>query len=49
VAAGGVGTGAAFTADYLNTAFRNPDEVLMYLNAPVLASLPRSVRGRLTA
>ncbi|HEY1679798.1 MAG TPA: hypothetical protein VGG04_18930 [Candidatus Sulfotelmatobacter sp.] len=49
VAAGGAGAGAAFTADYLNSAFRNPDDVLLYLNAPVLASLPKSVQGRLTA
>jgi uncharacterized protein involved in exopolysaccharide biosynthesis len=48
-AAGGAGTGAAFAADYLDTAFRNPDEVLMYLNAPVLASLPRESRRRLTS
>ena len=49
VAAGGAGTGAAFTADYLNTAFHNPDDVLMYLNAPVLASLPKASQRRLTA
>jgi uncharacterized protein involved in exopolysaccharide biosynthesis len=49
VAAGGAGTGAAFTADHLNTAFRNPDDVLMYLNAPVLASLPKETRKRLSA
>jgi uncharacterized protein involved in exopolysaccharide biosynthesis len=49
VAAGGAGAGAAFTADHLDAAFRNPDDVLMYLNAPVLASLPKSARGRLTA
>jgi uncharacterized protein involved in exopolysaccharide biosynthesis len=49
VAAGGAGTGAAFTADYLNAAFRNPDDVLMYLNAPVLASLPKASQRRLTA
>lgn len=49
MAAGCAGAGAAFTADYLNTAFRNPDDVLLYLNAPVLASLPKAVRGRLKA
>ena len=49
VAAGVAGTGAAFTADYLDPAFRNPEDVYAYLNAPVLASLPRSPHGRLMA
>jgi uncharacterized protein involved in exopolysaccharide biosynthesis len=49
VAAGVAGTGAAFTADYLDPAFRTPDDVLAYLQAPVLASLPRGVRGRISA
>lgn len=49
VAAGAAGTGAAFTADYLDPAFRNPEDVRAYLNAPVLASLPRPTRGRLMA
>ena len=31
----------AFAADYLNPAFRTPDEVIAYLGSPVLASLPR--------
>jgi uncharacterized protein involved in exopolysaccharide biosynthesis len=48
-AAGVVGTGAAFTADYLDPAFRDPEDVMAYLDAPVLASLPRTVRGRLSA
>jgi uncharacterized protein involved in exopolysaccharide biosynthesis len=39
--AGFAGTGMAFTADYLDPAFRTPDEVIAYLGAPVLASLPR--------
>jgi capsular polysaccharide biosynthesis protein len=34
-------TGLAFAADYLDPAFRTPDEVIAYLGAPVLASLPR--------
>ena len=38
--AGTISTGAAFTADRLNPAFRTPDEVVAYLGAPVLASLP---------
>lgn len=45
-AAGATGTGAAFAADYLDPAFRTPEDVLAYLNSPVLASLPR---GRLSA
>lgn len=44
--AGAAGTGAAFTADYVDPAFRTPDDVLLYLNAPVLASLPRGMRSR---
>jgi len=48
-AAGAAGTGAAFSADYLDPAFRTPEDVLAYLNAPVLASLPRKERGRLPA
>jgi polysaccharide biosynthesis transport protein len=31
----------AFVADYLNPAFRTPDEIAAYLGSPVLASLPR--------
>ena len=49
VAAGGAGAGAAFVADYLNPGFRNPDDVVAYLELPVLASLPSSVQGRLSA
>jgi len=48
-AAGTAGTGAAFAADYLDPAFRNPEDVVAYLNAPVLASLPRTVRPGLSA
>jgi uncharacterized protein involved in exopolysaccharide biosynthesis len=47
--ASAAGAGAAFTADYVDPAFRTPDDALAYLNAPVLASLPRAVRGRLAA
>jgi hypothetical protein len=47
--AGMAGTGAAFTADYVDPAFRTPDDVLAYLNAPVLASLPRGMKGRISA
>ena len=45
-AAGAAGTGAAFAADYLDPAFRTPEDVLAYLNSPVLASLPRTARGK---
>jgi uncharacterized protein involved in exopolysaccharide biosynthesis len=44
-AVGTAGTGAAFAADYMDPAFRTPDDVLVYLDAPVLASLPRSIQG----
>jgi uncharacterized protein involved in exopolysaccharide biosynthesis len=33
-------TGLVFAADYLNTSFRNPDEVTRYLGLPVLGYLP---------
>lgn len=47
---GVAGTAAAFAADHLDPAFRTPDEVLGYLNMPVLASLPRhSPKGLLTS
>jgi uncharacterized protein involved in exopolysaccharide biosynthesis len=46
--AGATGAGAAFAADYLDSGFRTPDDVLACLDAPVLASLPRA-RGRLSA
>jgi uncharacterized protein involved in exopolysaccharide biosynthesis len=49
VAAGAAGTGAAFAADYFDPAFRTPDEVLIYLNAPVLASLPAENSRELSA
>ena len=49
VAAGTAGTGAAFAADYADPAFRTPDDVVGYLHAPVLASLPRMARGGLSA
>jgi capsular polysaccharide biosynthesis protein len=47
--AGTAGTGAAFAADYLDPAFRTPEDVLAYLNSPVLASLPEMPRGRISA
>ncbi len=48
-AAGTAGTGAAFVADHLDPAFRTPEDVVAYLNAPVLASLPCPPRGGLSA
>jgi uncharacterized protein involved in exopolysaccharide biosynthesis len=48
-AAGAAGTGAAFAADYLDPAFRTPDDLRTYLDVPVLASLPRDVRDRISA
>jgi uncharacterized protein involved in exopolysaccharide biosynthesis len=48
-AAGALGTGGAFAANYLTPTFRSRDEVLAYLNAPVLASLPRTkIRGEIS-
>ncbi len=44
--AGTVSTSVAFAADFLDPAFRTPDEVVAYLGSPVLASLPRSASIR---
>jgi len=49
VAAGAAGSGAAFAADHLDPAFRTPEDVIGYLNAPVLASLPRNSQRSLSA
>jgi uncharacterized protein involved in exopolysaccharide biosynthesis len=35
----------AFTADFLDTSFRTPDEVSSFLGSPVLASIPQNGRG----
>jgi uncharacterized protein involved in exopolysaccharide biosynthesis len=43
LAGGTVSTGLAFTADYLATGFRTPEEVFAYLDSPVLASLPGGI------
>jgi len=40
-AAGGVSTGLAFARDFLDPVFHGPDEVVICLGSPVLASLPR--------
>jgi hypothetical protein len=48
-AAGAAGTSAAFVADYLDPAFRDPEDVLAFLQVPVLASLPRDSRRRRSA
>jgi uncharacterized protein involved in exopolysaccharide biosynthesis len=34
--------GLAFGSDYLNTTFRTPDEVISFLNIPVLATMPQN-------
>lgn len=47
-AAGASGAGAAYAADYVDQGFRTPDDVLAYLNSPVLASLPSAPRKRLS-
>ncbi len=39
-------TGLAFAADTLDPALRTPDEVIAYLDTPVLASLPHKAGGR---
>jgi len=49
IAAVTAGTGGAFAADYFNPAFRDLDDAQAYLDAPVLASLPKNLRGRLSA
>jgi uncharacterized protein involved in exopolysaccharide biosynthesis len=41
MAAATTSTALAFAADYLDPAFRTPEEVVAYLSVPVLASLPR--------
>jgi uncharacterized protein involved in exopolysaccharide biosynthesis len=39
----GVGSvGLAFVSDFLDPSFRNPDEVVAFLESPVLASLPKN-------
>jgi uncharacterized protein involved in exopolysaccharide biosynthesis len=43
------GTGAAFAADHMDPALRTPEEVLAYLEIPVLASLPEERHCRLSA
>jgi uncharacterized protein involved in exopolysaccharide biosynthesis len=43
------GIGAAFVADYMDPALRTPEEVLAYLEIPVLASLPAESAQRLSA
>ena len=40
-----VSMGSAFGVDYLNPSFRTPDEVIRYLDVPVLAALPKNGRA----
>jgi uncharacterized protein involved in exopolysaccharide biosynthesis len=49
VAAVTSGTGAAFAADYLDPALRTPEDALVCLKIPVLASLPEGMGRRLSA
>lgn len=42
-AASAISAGLAFTSDYLDPAFRTPWEVSLFLDAPVLASLPKDI------
>jgi len=49
VVAGCAGTVAAFGAEYIDPSFRDPEDVLAYLNSPVLASLPKESLRRLSA
>jgi uncharacterized protein involved in exopolysaccharide biosynthesis len=42
VTAAAGGTGAAFAADYMDPAFRTPEEAVLCFGAPVLASLPKN-------
>jgi uncharacterized protein involved in exopolysaccharide biosynthesis len=49
VAAAAAGTGAAFTADYLDPSLRTPEEVMDCLKTPVLASLPKETLKLLSA
>jgi uncharacterized protein involved in exopolysaccharide biosynthesis len=37
--------GSGFAADYMDPSFRTPAEVVIYLGAPVLASLPKRAEG----
>ncbi|HKC70742.1 MAG TPA: hypothetical protein VKB60_03920 [Terriglobales bacterium] len=49
LAAAVAGTGSAFAAEYLDPTFRDPDDVVAYLNTPVLASLPKGLGRSLSA
>jgi capsular polysaccharide biosynthesis protein len=42
------GTGAAFAADHLDPALRTPEEVMLCLELPVLASMPEKIDRRLS-
>jgi uncharacterized protein involved in exopolysaccharide biosynthesis len=43
--AGTMSVSLAFVTDYLSPAFRTPDEVVTFLRAPVLASLPQKKKS----
>lgn len=44
-----VSAGSAFVADYLDPSFHTPDEVLEYLDIPVLAAMPENAHPALAA
>jgi uncharacterized protein involved in exopolysaccharide biosynthesis len=47
--AGTISVGLGLAVDYLDPAFRTPDEAVAELGVPVLASLPRRARARVGA
>jgi capsular polysaccharide biosynthesis protein len=49
VTAATTGAGAAFAADYFDSALRTPEDVFTCLELPVLASLPAKKETRLSA
>lgn len=40
-----ISMGTAFTVDYMNPSFRTPDEVIRFLDVPVLAALPKNAQS----
>jgi capsular polysaccharide biosynthesis protein len=41
-----VSVGLAFGKDYMSTSLRNPDDVRLLLEIPVLASFPKTITGQ---
>jgi uncharacterized protein involved in exopolysaccharide biosynthesis len=46
IVASSVGMGLAFGKEYLNESLRNPDDVRLLLEIPVLASFPKTITGQ---